>query len=94
MAATDSFSKFGLESKMTPADHVALGDALKSDTVELNYVTRGVSFGVAGDIKVVTQGGETVTIPSGALVAGVIHPIRIKQIYSTGTTATSIVLYW
>lgn len=52
--------------------------------------TRGVLVGVAGDVSVIGFGDENpVTLP--ALVAGVIHPISVKRIRSTGTTATSIV---
>jgi hypothetical protein len=66
----------------------------KHDTNELTYFTRGISFAVAGDLAVVTAGGETVVIPSGALAAGIVHPLRVKQVLSTGTAATGIVAYW
>ena len=91
MTATDSMATYqeGLES---PPKNVAL--ITPHDTNELSYVTRGISFGTAGDLKVVTAGGQTVTIPSGALAAGVIHPMRVKQVYSTGTAAADIVGYW
>jgi hypothetical protein len=53
---------------------------------------RGICFAAAGDLAVVTADGDTVTITSGALAAGVIHPIRIKRVKNTGTTATGIFL--
>ena len=90
MAAVDSYTSY--ESMTTPADHIAL--VTPSDSVDLGYVTRGISFGTVGTIKVTTNGGETVTIPSGALAAGSIHPIRVARIWSTGTTAANIVAYW
>ena len=74
------------------AAHVAL--VTPSDTVDLTVPTRGISFVTAGALKITTTGAETVTIPSGALAAGVIHPIRARRIFSTGTTAASIVAYW
>lgn len=91
MAAEDTFSAYkeGLDS---PYRNVAL--VTPHDTNELSYVTRAISFGTAGDLKVVTVGGQTVTIPNGALGAGVIHRLRIKQVYSTGTAAADIVVYW
>lgn len=91
MAAIDNFLTYkdGLDS---PYRNVAL--VTPHDTNELSYVTRGISFDTAGDLKVVTAGGQTVTIPSGSLVAGVIHPLRVKQVYSTGTAALDIVAYW
>lgn len=79
----------GLQS---PPAHVAL--VTPSDGSDLEKVTRGVSFVAAGDLAVVTAGGETVTIPSGALAAGIMHPLRLARIKATGTTATGIVAYW
>ena len=64
-----------------------------SDSAELTYVTRGLSFATAGALKVLTMGGNEVTIPSGALAAGIIHPIRVKKVFSTGTGALNIVGY-
>ena len=91
MTAEDTYDDFvsGLES---PPDHVAL--ITPHDTNELSYVTRGISFGTAGALKVKTAGGDTVTIPSGALAAGVIHPLRVVQVFSTGTGASDIAGYW
>jgi hypothetical protein len=51
---------------------------------------RGISFAVAGALKITTTGGETVTITSGALAAGVIHPIGIVKVFATGTGCTGI----
>lgn len=51
---------------------------------------RGISFAVAGALKITTTGGNTVTITSGALAAGVIHPIGIVKVFATGTGCTGI----
>ena len=59
------------------------------DSNELSNVTRGLYVGVAGDVVVVTAGGDEVTLV--ALAAGVFHPIRAKQVKLTNTTATDIV---
>lgn len=60
-----------------------------NNSTDLTAVTRGVYVGVSGDLKVDTSQGDTVTFV--ALASGVIHPIRAKRIYATGTTATNIV---
>ncbi|VTR90823.1 Uncharacterized protein OS=Thalassobacter stenotrophicus GN=PM03_12725 PE=4 SV=1 [Gemmata massiliana] len=79
----------GLES---PYEHCAL--IVPSDSADLPFSTRGISFGAAGMVRVTMIGGETVTIPSGALAAGAIHALRVVRVHSTGTTATGLVAYW
>lgn len=82
----DNFAswKAGLES---PAENAF---AVTTDnSTDLAISTRGIYVGVSGDLKVDTVGGNTVTFVG--LAAGVIHPIRAKRIYATGTTATSII---
>lgn len=60
-----------------------------SDTVNLALgACRGIWVGVAGDVKVTTPRGNEVTYP--AVVAGLAHPIKAVRIWSTGTTATTI----
>ena len=59
-----------------------------SDTEDLEQVTRGLYVGVSGDVKVDMANGDAVTFVS--LAAGVIHPLRVRRVYSTGTAATSI----
>lgn len=61
-----------------------------SNTEDLpDGVAAAVYVGVSGDLKVDTQKGETVTLT--ALAAGVFHPIPVRRIYATGTSATDIV---
>lgn len=76
----------GLEA---PASHVSL--ITPSDTTDLTQSLRGIAFSAAGTLKVKTQDGTVVTIPSGTLAPGIIHPIRIKRVYATGTTVTNII---
>lgn len=59
-----------------------------SDADELAVVSRALYIGGAGDVAVVTYGGDAVTL-SGA-TAGSVIPIRVKQVKATGTTATLI----
>jgi hypothetical protein len=91
MSAVKDFAQ-GDRREQAPARHVAL--VTGNDSTDLGYVTRGISFAVAGDLKVTTDGGETVVIPSGALAAGVIHPLEVTRVWLTGTAATGIVAYW
>jgi hypothetical protein len=58
-----------------------------SDSADI-AVTRGVYVGGSGTLKVDMADGTTVTFT--ALAAGVIHPIQVKRVYSTGTAATNI----
>lgn len=63
-----------------------------SDSTDLTNACRGFVVGTAGNVKVTTLGGDTVTIYS--LVAGVIHGIQCTRIWSTGTTAANITAVW
>ena len=48
--------------------------------------TRAIWVGGAGDVSVVTRGGDTITfsgVPAGTLI-----PVRARRIRTTGTTAT------
>lgn len=64
-----------------------------SDGTDLTTPLRGISFASAGALKLTMIDNSVVTIPSGALVAGIIHPMVIKRVWSTGTTATGLVGY-
>ena len=48
-----------------------------------------VYVGGAGDMAVVTASGDEVTLAN--VQAGSVIPLRIKQVKSTGTTATSLI---
>lgn len=67
----------------------------KSDTVELTVISRGIYVGGTGDVKVVMAGdvlANAVTFVGA--VAGSVLPIRAKQILSTGTTATNLLVLY
>ena len=48
--------------------------------------------GTTGNVKVDTVGGETVTYPS--IPAGAFIPVLVKKIYTSGTTASNLILMW
>jgi hypothetical protein len=59
-----------------------------SDSVNLVNPSLAIIATVAGTIKVdMLHTGTAITI---TLLAGVIYPLRVKKIYSTGTAATGI----
>ena len=89
-AASDKASSANFSE--SPYAHVAL--VSPHDTNELASVTRGISFKTAGTLKVLTYGGETVTFVSGALAVGIIHRLRVRQVFATDTTAGDIIAYW
>lgn len=68
---------------------VSAFDITPSDADDLTADVRGIYVGVSGDLAVDMVDGTTVTFV--ALTAGVIHPLRVKKVYATGTTATAIV---
>lgn len=67
--------------------------ASKSDTVnQTGGPFRGICFGTAGILKVTTADNVDVSIASGVLAAGIIHPLRVKRVWNTTTTAADIYL--
>lgn len=64
-------------------------DITPSDTENLTQATRGLYVGVSGDVKVDMVNGDTVTYIS--LAAGIVHPLRVRKVYSTDTSATNII---
>jgi len=61
-----------------------------SDSADLD--SWGFIFvGAAGDLKVDTVGGQTVTLKA---VAGLTVPVYVQRVYATGTTATDLVVLY
>lgn len=52
--------------------------------------TRGLYVGGTGNVSVVMASGRTVTLT--ALAAGMIHPISVTKVNTSGTTATTILI--
>lgn len=59
------------------------------DATEVQEVTRAIMVSTMGNVTCTLKGGSSVTLTS--LVPGVIYPLRISQVWSTGTTASGIV---
>jgi hypothetical protein len=84
-----------LHSNMTeglnaPFDNAA--EVTPSDSVDLEYVTRGLWCAVAGTVKLTLLSGVTVTIDHGVHT---LLPLRVTRVWSTGTVATpKIVALW
>lgn len=86
VVAIDDFPN-SFEARGNSCDH---GIAVtKSDTDDLTHVSLGLFVGGAGDVKVNTKGGETITMV--AVPAGSYIPLRVSRVWSTNTTATNIV---
>lgn len=84
--ATDNYNKYaiGLES---PAIG---GFAITPDNDnDITYTTRYLYVGTAGHVKVTFADGTTATLNN--LIAGTLHPLRVNRVWSTGTTALTIV---
>lgn len=72
-------------------DSYRLGAAVTPhDTNELPIYAKALYVGVAGDVKLTTIDGSTITIKA---IAGLL-PVTAKVVFSTGTTATNIVALW
>jgi len=69
-----------------------------SDTVNIPAVTGGTNNGCvlyvggAGNLKVLTIGGDEVTFT--AVPVGTFVPVQVLRVFATGTTATGIVALW
>lgn len=90
-AYADDFNPLANQTGATVAASRVLA-VTPNDDYEFAVVNRAIYVGVAGNIRVRTYGGDVVTlvgIPAGALL-----PLTVKTIYSTGTTATDIQLWW
>ena len=85
MAAVDTSG--GVTSPASHAFTITPGDGS-----DLSNVTRALWAGVAGNIKVTMEGGETVILVG--FPAGIPIPIRVKRVHATSTTATDIVGFY
>lgn len=81
----DAFTTYtpGLES---PAKH--LDPVLPDDGADLATASRAINVAQSGFVRLTTVEGDTATV---YVAAGIAFPIRARRIWSTGTTATSIV---
>lgn len=61
------------------------------DNAGIAVVTRAITLIGEGAVKVEFASGREVTIPSGYLAAGIMHPMNIVKVFATGTTTTVFV---
>lgn len=72
-----------------PATNIA--QITPNDSADIETQTRGIMVNGAGDVKLTTAGGQTVTL---TLAASTIYPIAVNRVYATDTTATGIHGVW
>lgn len=91
MADQGNFSSSGA---MNPAAHAATVTPADEDLVlgDDGQFTRSIYVGSGGDLAVKMAGGETVVFP--AVLSGSLLPLRVSQVRTTGTTASSIIVIW
>jgi len=89
MPATDAFSRQQTQSNDPHSNAVVVSP---SDSADLGYVTRGVYVGTTGNMKVTMQDSGTVLFTG--IPAGTTLPIRVTRIWSTTTTASTIIALW
>jgi len=63
-----------------------------NDSADLEFVCRALWVGGAGNVSLITIGGDTVTFTG--VPAGTLLPVRAARVRSTSTTATAIVALW
>lgn len=90
MAATDLYQGSWDYLMVGPVSNAAA--VATSDSNDLQYVTRGLYVGGAGDVKVTMKGGQTETFYS--VGAGTVLPIRVSRVWATGTSATNLTALW
>jgi len=86
--ARDTFYRTGAKDEPATRAYVPT----KHDTNDITTVSRGIYVGGSGDVKVKTIGGDTVTFVG--VPAGTVLPVRAKQVFNTGTTATSLLVLY
>lgn len=84
----DMFSEYSV-SLESPASYAS--DISPSDTVDLPAAGRAINVASSGSVRVTTVKGDVATV---TIAAGIAFPIRVQRIWSTGTTATGIVVLY
>ena len=78
---------------LPPAGPLVSGyPVVPNDEGDLPETTRGILVGTAGSVAVIFAQDATmtpVTLPS--LAAGVVHPLSVRRVMATGTTAGTII---
>lgn len=84
MSAADEFPQQGGITS-PPSDAFAI---TPDDDAELAEVTRGIYVGTSGDLHVLMHSGAEVTFQN--MVAGCIHPMRVKKVFEDSTVTDII----
>ena len=66
------------------------------DTNDLTHPVSAIAVGTPGTtgLKVITAGGETITIAGVVLTANPLLPIQITRAFTTGSDASNVVALW
>ena len=81
-----------MEASQSPAADLVAVTPHDSTMISDGAATRGLYVGTTGNVTVLTQNGQTVTLT--AVPAGALLPIRVKRVNSTLTTASNIVAFF
>lgn len=60
------------------------------DDNDLDPHIRGILIGTDGTLRITDDDGVVRNLPSGLLATNYIHPIAVRRVHATGTTATDI----
>jgi hypothetical protein len=63
-----------------------------SDTADLSKAARALYVGGSGNVKVITIDGSVLTFT--AVPGGTVLPVRVRRVFNTDTTATSLIALW
>jgi len=79
------------QDKFVGVDTPAIGaeTVTPSNSAELEQVSRALWIGTAGNVRVMTYLNQDVTFNN--VQDGTLLPVQVRQVFSTGTTATDIV---
>lgn len=75
-----------------PAGEATVNSTQTAATATYSPISRAIIVGTAGDLSV-TMAWTTVSITIPAVPAG-FHPMRVKAIHATGSTAQAITVLW
>lgn len=89
MPIFDAFNKHSRSLTSPPENAAAI---VADDEGALSHATRALYVGGQGDLRVQMLGGGNVVLSN--LPAGSLMPLRVTQVFATGTTATGIVGLW
>lgn len=74
---------------LDPITPAAAGESVTPHDTNNIDPTKGVYVGTSGDLKVNMLDGTALTFVG--IAAGMIHPLTVTRVYSTGTTASDII---